>query len=360
MPSPCARSAAACTLLLAACASLPPGAELAPFVREVELPPAVAAAVVGGALRRAMPFADPSPAVRGVLVSAPAADEWQVAFTRVGDVWLPLGTHRLALRIANDEAASLEVAREALAHAASTARAAWAGGFRLHVQATPHGTRIAGEMPAAMVRRLDDALALAHDPAAARPGLDEPNLAAWAAHRLLAAAHAADVAGDRDRAHARRQAASRLGCGNYALHARLAADAERRGEARLAVQHGWQAVLACDDLVRRGELARQLDRIRQRGTDPVAWRTAARQRMHESDAELAAHLLHTARRLQHEPTADYRLLSRTHRLRDDDDAAHATALLAREHAGSAIDVKSLVAELWSGLASPTAAAAPLR
>lgn len=347
-----------CVLLLAGCASAPPSdLPTVAIERTVALPPSVLAAITGGALRSGLPFADPVPGARGVLVVALPGDHWRLAFGRRGDAWLPLASHRLALLPGDDPEVDVRTIAEPLPAEARTERAAATGGFALAVAPAATGAVLRGTVPAPLAPAIARAIALALDPGVALPGLEEPNLAAWAEHRLLANARASEQRGERSQAHAERQAAARLRSDNTALQARLAQDAERRGEREQAAEHGWQALLATRDPRQRSVLCRQLAVLARQGADPVAWRTAARERLRDADPEQAAALLHTARRLHDEPALDYRLQSQLHRLRDDECAARATALLAREHAGVAIDVPTFVAELWLTVTPPVSAAA---
>lgn len=333
-------------LLLAACASAPAGPCGQRVERDLALPPAVVAAIAGGALRAALPFGDPVPHARGVLVQRLGDDHWRLAFAcRDGD-WRPLASHRLALAPAADRTHGVQIVEEVLAAGTRTDRGAGPAVVQLDVHAHGAGARLTATLSADLAATLDRAIALALDPEANLPGLEEPNLATWAEHRLLALAVAAEAAGDPSLAHAQRQAAARLLGGNAALQERLADDAERRGEFALANDLGWQALLTTGDAHQRASVARRLAALAARGEDPVAWRAAARERLADVDLERAAAMLHTARRLHDEPALDYRLQSRLHKLRQDGDAAEANALLAREHSGLVTELPAFVAELW--------------
>ena len=333
-------------LLLAACASAPPAPRGPTVERDLALPPAVVAAIAGGALRAALPFGDPVPHARGVMVQRLGDDHWRLAFAcRDGD-WLPLASHRLALAPAADRTHGVQIVEEVLAAHTRTDRGAGPVVVQLDVHAHGAGARLTATLSADLAATLDRAIALALDPGANLPGLEEPNLATWAEHRLLALAVAAEAAGDSSLAHAQRQAAARLLGGNAALQERLAEDAERHGEFALATDLGWQALLTAGDAHQRASVARRLAALAARGEDPAAWRAAARERLADVDLERAAAMLHTARRLHDEPALDYRLQSRLHKLRQDGDAAEANALLAREHSGLVTDLPAFVAELW--------------
>jgi hypothetical protein len=315
--------------------------------RELPLPPAVAAAVLGGALRIELPFADPVPAAAGVALQRLGEHQYRIAFTRRDNGWAPRATHRLALVPATDPAAGVDVVCTALPPAQCTDRWPAVAGFVLDVRGAGSGCTVTGHAPGELVPAIERALLLAVDPATPTPGLEERNLATWAQHRLLAAAGGAERAGDDVTAFARRQAALRLGAVPDAVHGALAADAERRGQWTRALDHDWQALLGAGDPRRRHAAAARVVGHARRGDDAFAWRAAARAQLHGVDPERGAALLHTARRLHVEPAFDYRLQSQLHHLADALDAARASALLAREHAGLDVDAVVYAGELWS-------------
>ncbi len=347
---------AAAAFVLAGCVG-GPRVELATVARDVALPAPVAAAVIAGALRLELPFADPVPVAAGVPVQHLAPGHWRVAFTRRGRGPAPLASHRLALLPGRDPARAVRIVCEPIDDAQRTDRWPLDRAWALDVRGDASRASVTGSVPRELAPAVERALLLALEPETPMPGLEEPNLAAWAQHRLLAAAAAADRHGDTTRAHAQRQAAARLGAGAAAdagVQAALAADAERRGHWSRALDHDWQALLASDDPRERHAVAARLAAVAARGEHAEAWRAAARDGLHGADPARGRALLHTARRLADEPSADYRLQSQLHRLADADEAAQASALLAREHAGLDVAAVAFAAELWSHAPVPVA------
>ncbi len=353
---------------LAGCANAPPPANCVVLEQHVAMPAEVVAAIVSGALRRELPFCDPVRAAGGVLAQAVGSGHWRVGYCRRGGEWHAIASHRLV--VACSETGDLHTQATALSPEETSARPSDPE-FRLEVHATANGCTLRGSLPALLAPSVSRAMALAQDPCTAVPGLDEPMLAAFALHRLLAMAQLADHDGDVVLAHSLRQRGARLSGATAALHAALASHALRTGDAQQAADHGWHALLATRDVQLRSTLSQHLTGLAAVGVDALAWRTAARTQLQAGHAESSAALLHTAQRLLAEPTLDYRLLSQAHRLQHDDHAAHANALLAREHAGLHLDLVTFAAELWSlpaavrpamTLRTPTAAtaAAPAR
>lgn len=353
-------------VLLTACATRPslPSATVCPEASELPAPPAVVAAVAGGALRLALADSDPVPAASGITVQPRPDGGFRLAFARVNDRWLGLGSHRLTIALAADATQPVVIAVRTRRDEGADTAAAASTVFAIDIEPTPGGARLRGAVPAIAAPALHTALALLGDPRAALPGLQEPNLAVWASHRLQLAARDAERAGDASAAHALLAAASRLAPVSGDVHAMLALDAQCRGDVDAAEDHGWQALLASTNAQQRAALATQLLELRERRDDAQAWRSAARAHGEDVDPRTASALLHTARRLQPMPSLDYRLQSELHHRHLADELANATALLAREHAGIITDLPTFLAEFTAGVAAPTPAlartAAPMR
>jgi len=240
---------AACVALLAACAGTPRADryETVAWERSDALPPGVAAAIVGGALRSHLPFADPLPQAHGVLASPQGAHHWRLQWHAHGRGVRAAGSHRLGIVLGPDRTASCVV------HPSRSPDSAPVGGatFTIDIVALATGCHLRGELPPTWTAAIDRALALAHDPRLALPGLREPNLAAWAQHRLLEDAAACAQRGDTEGAQACVLAAARLPHAFGARHEALAAQALAAGDPERAHDHAWRAVLAATDPAHR-------------------------------------------------------------------------------------------------------------
>lgn len=312
--------------LLAACAGLP-RPEPQPVRHELPAPADVAAAVVAGALRAALPFADPVPASAG----APALRRgaaFAIAFALLpGGEWRAIGDHRLRIDGGDRGCVPRVVCEPMAAHERTDARPA----FVLLVEPSESGCVLHGTMPATLAPAVDNACRLLVDPRTPLPGLAEPNLAAAALHRLRSAAVAAEHGGDPAAAHELRQVGADLGATTAALQARLGDDARAAGDVADARARYWQALLVSRDPGHRARLARDLGDLARTDRRASLWRRAAEQRLAAGDPDGARAFVHTARRERDDPSADYDLLARSHDQRADALAATASALLAREH-----------------------------
>ena len=346
-------------VVLTACATRPPLPTTIGWSQTGDClaPPAVVAAVAGGALRLALHDSDPVPAAPGVVVQPLPDGGFRLAFARLGEHWLGLGSHRVTVALAADPTRPVVASLRSRSDEGEGEGAKAASVFAIDIEPTPLGARLVGTVPATAAPALAAALALLADPGAALPGLQEPNLAAWASHRLQLAARGADRTGNAPTAHSLRSTASRLAplCGE--VHAMLALDAQCRGDVDAAEDHGWQAMLSTTNVQQRAALAAQLHELQERRDDARAWRRAARDHREDLDPRTAPALLHTARRLQPMPSLDYRLQSELHSRDFADELASATALLAREHAGIVTDLPTFLAEVTAGAAAPTPAIA---
>ncbi len=319
--------------LLGGCAHVPPPAPAWAFEASTALPADVAAAVIAGAVRGALQFADPEPCRVGAPLSQEAEGDYLIAAHRDGDGnWRMKGTHRLRLSTAERDL-QLVVHRETMRVPAPPETG---DGLRFWIAREPSGTLVLGRIPDELRMRVQPAvaraLAYAERPLAAPAAIVDPNLAMLVARALLCQAL---VAKDHERHPAgvllRRCAA--LGMDHPLLHAALADLAWRHGDLEQAREHRWQAMLASGDPVQRRSRARALETLGRSPRDVAsALRRAAQDALAVGDGAAAADLLHSARRSDPEQPRDYRL-QRKARERDNDPlSALALTLLAREHA----------------------------
>ena len=270
-------------LLLGACASTPaaPGADWtnAPFSTHVDLPPAIAAAVLAGAVRDVLPLADPEPYAGGAPATRLAPDEFEVTYDCRADSWLPAARHRIQqCRI--DHPVRVTATGRLTGYGLRADRS-----FRLRVSAdrSAKSSVVSGEFPtrlADMLRAaLTQRLAARHE--------------ACATTRALALANEHARAGELD----------------YARHYRSCAG------------------LATADPTLRAHVARA---IQVPATSDMA-RRQARDHIAAEDFRAARALLHTARRAGADPARDYELLWQLHRRDEDRRFAFASALLLREY-----------------------------
>lgn len=355
---PVRRSIATCAVLAAACAGVPHGERPIEWASTVPLSPAAAAAIAAGALRHALPFADPVRSSRGAPVVQLAPDHFRIVFARGDDgAWLACATHRLTITAGEGGAgASYTVRQEPLAANQCNAEAPAATDCDLHVRSGDNGTCVSGRLPPELLPALENAFALARDPRASLPGLAEPNLRELVVHRLSLAATDQDARGARAAARELRQRAGQLGTLSSGLQQRLGDEAALTGDADGAREHWWRALAGTSDPGQRAALAARLWELPTAEARPVAWRRAARDHLRGNDSFGAMSLLHTARRQLDEPAADYRLLSQVHHQRADEMAAFASALLAREYAGAGEALAGFAAELWRSSGAAGAAA----
>lgn len=252
--SPC------CGALLAACAGLghcgDGDGDAVRVERVAALPPALAAAIVGGAMRRQSPFADAMPVAAGVLATPTSDGHWRLAWLRRGHAFVAIGTHRL--RVAADAGGIFA----AVGEAANAVPGAGLGHYWLDVHPDRRGSWIVGDLPPGWLPALDHALQLAADPTLPLPGLDEPNLARLAHHRLRAEAIASDRRGDAAAASRQRRLAARLAETGAPAFDELAASASEHGLHELANDHAWRAVLAAGGPLQRARHQQCLQRSR--------------------------------------------------------------------------------------------------
>src|SRR5204863_1025775 len=135
---------------VAACAGVPPADGTIDAQWNVPLPPATAAAIAAGALRNALPFADPVRSSRGAPVQHLAPDHFRITFVRgAGDAWLPCATHRLTL-VCTDEGrdAALSVRIEPIAADEPAVPAPASSDCELHVRGAGAESVVSGRVPA--------------------------------------------------------------------------------------------------------------------------------------------------------------------------------------------------------------------
>jgi hypothetical protein len=340
MARPCRTAAVVCLLAFTACRTPAPSAAIV-CEREVALPPWIAAAVVGAALHHQLPFADPRPAERGVPVRRLGDDSARFAFSGAGSAALPLASHRLHLLPAG---AATAPPRAVLTELPPALVARGRGDITIDVGPGPLGARVHGFAPPCLWRAIDEALATATDPAATLACPSDPDLALVQRHRLARAAATARATDDLDRAREpdrRREPQHRAPGADPADFG----DIPDGGDTAAAHDRIWAALLASCDPRTRADAARELESLRDLDHDADRCRRAARERL-ATDPRAAASLLHRARRLAPEPTADYRLASRLHAHAADLARALPDALLAREHAAADTGLGSHLAELW--------------
>lgn len=313
--------------LLAGCATIDrtPGT---PLCRHVALPVDVVAAVTAAAMRGALPFADPMAPLRAAPAQHGTDGGFVVCYERdAAGRWLPQGDCRLAVEAPEGVDAAVAV------RCTASPAPGFGGGARQRVMAkvTPaaDGALVTGELPRVVAEAIERALALAADPDAASPGLDEPNLAAFVGHRLWQRAAAAMAGGDDATGRALLQRAARLADAPAPLLGQLARLADDAGDLDAAAACGFVAVVTARDPRQRGTAGIML--LAPAAEHDHTPRERATSRLARGDLAGAERLLHTARRDDPWPAEDYRLLTLLHRQRQDD-TAWATRLLAQEHA----------------------------
>ena len=351
MPS-ALRAAAVCLLALAACRTPGPAAAR-DGERDIALPPWVAAAVVGSALRAQLPFADPRPEERGVPVLWLGDEVARFAFAGDRRAARPLASHRLHLLPGIAPAAELRPVLVAMPRGLVLRGRA---DISIDVGPGPVGARVSGTAPPCLWRAIDEALASVRDPDAVFACPANPDLALVRQQRLARAIAAAEAAGDLAASEALRRRSGRQPDVPVQVHAELGRIAADCGNVPEAHDHAWSALLASTDPRLRAQMAHELAALAARGDDADRWRSAARERM-ATDPRAAAALLHHARRLRPQPATDYQLASRAHALAAAPDRAGPDALLAREHAAAASKFATDAPSRGLGPAAPVPALA---
>ncbi|MBX3464855.1 MAG: hypothetical protein KF830_16935 [Planctomycetes bacterium] len=327
---------APCGVLLAAgCACLPPGTHTA-LDRDLGLPADVAAAIAAGAVRCALPFADPVPQAAGAPVLLAADGSYRIVYEQgPGGDWVPQASHRLSVVPDRSPAGALVVRHEVLP--GPLALPGWGrratARLEVHVRRVADRSHLAARLPAAVATTaaaaLERAFELAVDPAAPQIGLAEPNLAGVAAQSAIDDARRRLAAGEPCRAEAALLAAARLTTLGPLQQRQLGELARLAGNLDLARARLEEALLRSGDAATRADLLARLTSL-----SAVA-RTSGRDANGSAGLAAAAALLHTARRQRPVPALDYSLASQLHRRGADELAAFACSLLAREH-GAAI------------------------
>ncbi|HEU4418463.1 MAG TPA: hypothetical protein VFT55_05960 [Planctomycetota bacterium] len=328
---------ASIAILGGACATAPHAALEVAYERQVALRPDLATAIAAGALRHALPFADPLPQASGAPALDLGGNRFEVRFEQgTASLWVPCASHRFTVVprasgagvvVQIEELGGLQALRAFGRHAVAS--------IELSIVQAGKGSRVTGEfhteLGPALAEALDRAFELAEDPAACVLGLAEPNLAAVACDHLLAHAGEALAGGRPLEARAALQRIERLGWTSTALQSRLGELAAAAGDHATAREHLLHATIGAEDPTMRSQLAVRLAAVSAAAGDCGALRAAARERFADDDLAAAKALLHTARRERPDPTIDYLLASQLHHARDDRGAAHAYALLAREY-----------------------------
>ena len=321
--------------ILGGCATSP-SPQCWTFVCTSDLTPELCAAVVAGAVRTALPFADPQPRFAGALVT-PTVQGFEICIEAEPDGSLRMsGSQRLAIATGTSPACpwpSVEVTARSARSDAGTSKVA----ATLIVRAAAIGSEVHCDLGDRLRTRLqpaiERALSWAGAPTTAPGSIDDPALARLVAHRLLVAAGKAAARGDLDAARPWLHNAVALGADTPELHLWMAELAHRRGDADRARQQRWQAMLAADDPAQRARIAALVGEGGSLGhdrADDMLW--AARRALASGDPAAAADLLHSARRVGPDPARDYRLQQALSRLRGETLSALASSLLAREHA----------------------------
>lgn len=320
-----------------ACATGPHAALEVEYERQVALRPELATAIAAGALRHALPFADPLPQASGAPALDVGGNAFEVRFEQgPALLWVPCASHRLSV-VPRAAGAGVEVRIQELGGLQSLRAFGRHAVASIHLRIAPAGkeSRVVGtfhtELGPVLAEALDRAFELAEDPAACVLGLAEPNLAAVACDHLLAQASEALADGRPLEARAALQRIERLGWTSTALQHRLGELAAAAGDHASAREHLLHAMIGAQDPTMRSQLAERFAAVSAASSDCGALRAAARERLAGDDLAAAKALLHTARRERPDPTIDYRMASQLYHERDDRGTAHAYALLAREY-----------------------------
>jgi hypothetical protein len=331
--------------LLAGCASPPSTEPLRAFAANVALPAPVAAAVVAGAMRQALPFADPRPQAAPI-VGRSDGGALVVAYGRCRDGgWWPLGDQRLGLQLGAVDPAGVPTIDCTFA---ARENGPVPGGatiplVSLSITATAAGSAVAGRLSPHQWQAVQQALQLAVRPEQAGAGLGEHNLQCLVVQQLCALAATTT---DPDRARALRLRAASTGCAPADLQRRLGEAEGLAGDHAAAADRYWHAIAITDRPTQRAALVQQLAAQQAEADHPAYWRIEARQRLSADDLIGAARCLHLARRDRPDAVADYRLASLVHHRAGEPMAALASALLAREHAGNDGELVAFADRLW--------------
>ncbi|MFO1030262.1 MAG: hypothetical protein U1F60_04250 [Planctomycetota bacterium] len=340
-------------VLAAGCASHPPP-DFDHFAWRLDLPVDTTAAIVAGAVQRATGCDRPN-GPEGAIAEPLGDDGYRITYHQSAIGWQPAGSVRLRVPGHGTRTIAVPAGPGEPAAAAAPAR------IDLRVLRDGASTMVAGRLPTALRRPVNDALRLALDPDAALPGLDEPNLASHVAALLRRRADAALAAGDDDAAATLRRRAAALGDAAPELLLQVGDHAAACGDAARARASYWQALARCHDAAERATLGARLAALDEH-RDAEASRRSAAARLSAGDPTRAAGLLHCAQRDGRDPSRDYAFLGELHRRAHDPTGARASDLLAREHAAvpALPDPTVSPGHPWQVEATAPAFASPIR
>jgi hypothetical protein len=196
----------------------------------VPLPAAHAAAVVAGALREALPDADPLPGAAGALLQWDGAT-FRVAYAVAATGIHPRANHRIRLALAAAPTAAPTVCLQAAPDPSSAG-----GDIEFCIASRGCHSHVSGRARRDLCDRVGAALSLAVDPDAAVASAVETNLGVLIVHQLATRAAAAAAAGDQATLHTCRQ---RLGS--------------------WAATSPWQLCEQGDDAAQSGDFATAID-----------------------------------------------------------------------------------------------------
>ena len=318
--------------LLGACATAPVQPTAVAYQRELPIGVELAAALAAGTLRGELPFADPVPQAAAAPCSRLAADTFVLRYERRNDgQWLPLATHRLrvAMPRAVQACSSPQVeVRPALGmpgfggHATAVVELRFVGG--------PTRCTVTGSLPQwpdhDLSRAFDRTWDLAAAPLAMAPGLRDGNLLAIVAHRLVAEAALLRAAGDHHGASRLLLQAAALGADAPAIQLAIGTSDALGGDPAAAAERLWQTALASDDPTLRQHAVTLATTLTSPTDGAANLRLAAAEHLADFDLAGARTLLHSARRSEPRPPADYRMQRELHRRAGDHLAALACAL----------------------------------
>jgi hypothetical protein len=317
--------------LLGGCALGPCGRPATAFERDLPLAVEVAAALAAGTLRAELPFADPVPQAAGAPATRLGPTTFVVRYERnaAGD-WLPRATHRLTIDMPQRlEADGLRVRTNVEGGLPGFGRHATVVA-ELRLAGDAQHCRIEGSLPVLpghdLAAALDRTWSLAAGPLTANQGAHDANARAFVAHRLVAAGADADPG---SRRAALLQAVA-LGADAPELLFALGTDAASHGDRAGGADLLWQAALGTADPRLRQRAAEFAEALAGSRPNAAGLRQLARANLRSDALAEAAALLHTARREDPIPSADYRLMHEYHRRSDDPLAALACSLLQRE------------------------------
>ncbi len=337
--------------LLGACATLPNQPAAVAYQRELPIGVELAAALAASTVRGELPFADPVPQAAAAPCSRLAADTFVLRYEQRRDgQWLPLATHRLLVvmpRAVQAGSPPRVETRAALgmpgfgSEATTIVELKFVGG--------PTRCTVVGSLPAGpghdWARTFDRKWDLAAAPTALAPGLIDGNLRAFVAHRLVAEAARQQAAGDRHGASSLLLQATALGAEAPAILLAIGTSNPLGSDPGAAAERLWQTALASDDPTLRQHAVTLAATLAAPADGANRLRLAAAQQLAAADLDGAQTTLHSARRAEPRPSADYRMQRELHRLAGDHLAALACALLAREHSEAQVNPRSLRADL---------------